>query len=265
MQNLALCFPSALRRESLFSAISSLLSHEVNANIEVGIYTDNPSATPPFVKEGIEGLKKKGVFCTLHCLEKRKETIENLARNFDKELLNYALLPPEDGIGYGVNVNTSMLGSAGSILISCDDDIISKPARIKPALLDALLEKMPSADKKEGDDDRLLLYFTNRESLLDAVEEVDVNILQAYFDLFRQNEEKQRQDIKKPNTLDKPRALRRYRHGLCPGHSVAYWNVESVFAPRLRRLKTIWRSYKHTPSKHYFCKNKSYGRANSFL
>jgi hypothetical protein len=190
MQILDLCYPSALRRDSLFSAISSLLSHEVNANIEVGIYTDNPSATPPFVKEGIEGLKKKGVFCTLHYLEKRKETIENLARNFDKELLNYALLPPEDGIGYGVNVNTSMLGSAGSILISCDDDIISKPARIKPALLDALLEKMPSADKKEGDDDRLLLYFTNRENLLDTVEEVDVNILQAYLDLFRQNEEK---------------------------------------------------------------------------
>lgn len=189
MQNLALCFPSALRRESLFSAISSLLSHEVNANIEVGIYTDNPSATPPFVKEGIEGLKKKGVFCTLHYLEKRKETIENLATSFDRELLNYALLPPEDGIGYGVNVNASMLGSAGSILISCDDDIISKPARIKPALLDALLEKMPSADKKEGDDERLLLYFTNRENLLDTVEEVDVNILQAYLDLFRQNEE----------------------------------------------------------------------------
>ncbi|HBG36730.1 MAG TPA: hypothetical protein DDW88_06660, partial [Treponema sp.] len=79
MQNLALCFPSALRRESLFSAISSLLSHEVNANREVSIYTDNPSATPPFVKEGIEGLKKKAISCTLHCLEKRKETIENLA------------------------------------------------------------------------------------------------------------------------------------------------------------------------------------------
>jgi len=71
MQNLALCFPSALRRESLFSAISSLLSHRVNANREVSIYTDNPSATPPFVKEGIEGLKKKRRF--LHFALSRKK------------------------------------------------------------------------------------------------------------------------------------------------------------------------------------------------
>ncbi len=167
----------------MFLAISSLLSHRVNANIEVGIFTDNPSAIPSFVREGLESLKKEGISCALYCLEKRKETIAELAGSFDRALLNYALLPPEDGIGYGVNVNASMLHSAGKILISCDDDIISKPARIKENLLDT-----SSKDTKKGDDERLLLYFKDRESLLDAVEEMDVNVVQSYLDLFTQNE-----------------------------------------------------------------------------
>jgi len=189
MLTLNLCYPSALRRDSIILAIKSLASHPVKEKLRVSIFSDNLEEPSFSLLESIKNLEKTIPSLKIFGLKERKNTIEALSESFDKELLHYALFPPEDGTGWGVNVNASMLYSSGNILISTDDDIISKPARIKPALLDALLEKMPSADKKEGDDDRLLLYFTNRENLLDTVEEVDVNILQAYLDLFRQNEE----------------------------------------------------------------------------
>lgn len=142
MQILDLCYPSALRRDSIILAIKSLASHPVKEKLRVSIFSDNLEEPSFSLLESIKNLQKTLPSLKLFDLKKRQKTVDALSKSFDKELLHYALFPPEDGTGWGVNVNASMLYSSGNILISTDDDIISKPARIKPALLDALLEKM---------------------------------------------------------------------------------------------------------------------------
>ena len=142
MQTLDLCYPSALQRDSIILAIKSLASFPIKEKLRVSIFSDNLEEPSSSLLENIKNLQKTIPSLKIFGLKERKNTIEALSESFDKELLSYALLPSPDGIGWGVNVNASILYSSGNILISTDDDIISKPARIKPALLDALLEKM---------------------------------------------------------------------------------------------------------------------------
>ena len=193
-----LSFPSALQRESLFPAIQSLLQHPVQEEILVRIFTDrygdrdsNQSSVPAFVTDGVADLQKQGVNIVLQTLKERNELIKELSSSFDKELLAYALLPPSEGKSFGANVNMSMLDSSGHILVSTDDDIIAQPARIKPALLDSIASNAQTTpnDYQKGDDTRTLLYFKDRASVLDAVETVELNILEQYLDLFSQNEQ----------------------------------------------------------------------------
>lgn len=190
MQILDLCYPSALRRDSIILAIKSLASHPVKEKLRVSIFSDNLEEPSFSLLESIKNLEKTIPSLKIFGLKERKNTIEALSESFDKELLHYALFPPEDGTGWGVNVNASMLYSSGNILISTDDDIISKPKKLSASFLSQMntafsLENSESLQKVS--DEQLLLYYKTKEELLSSLENTECNPLQSYLDIFNAN------------------------------------------------------------------------------
>ncbi len=196
MQILDLCYPSALRRDSIILAIKSLASHPVKEKLRVSIFSDNLEEPSFSLLESIKNLQKTIPSLKLFDLKKRQKTVDALSKSFDKELLHYALFPPEDGTGWGVNVNASMLYSSGNILISTDDDIISKPKKLSPSFLsqmDTALSLENSESSQKVSDEQLLLYYRTKEALLSSLENSENNLLQSYVDIFSANKKSNEQ------------------------------------------------------------------------
>jgi hypothetical protein len=124
----------------------------------------------------------------------RAELFRRLGPDFDHELLEYALLPSPDGMGWGCNVNFSFLKAAGRLLVSTDDDIFCLPGR--PASLGAVptgavptgavpTGATPGATSAEAVFSREfypgeLIYCRDREALLAEVEAAEVDVLGSY-------------------------------------------------------------------------------------
>jgi len=190
VQTLDLCYPSALRRDSIIPAIKSLAAHLVKEELRVSIFSDNLEEPSSSLLESIKNLQKTIPSLKIFGLKERKNTIEALSKSFDKELLSYTLLPSSDGIGWGVNINASILYSSGNILISTDDDIISKPKKLSASFLSQMntafsLENAKSSQKVG--DEQLLLYYKTKEELLSSLENSESNVLQSYVDIFNAN------------------------------------------------------------------------------
>lgn len=190
MQSLDLCYPSALRRDSIILAIQSLYAHPVQESVRVSIFTDRTTELSPSIDQAIAKLQKTIPQLNVFGLKERQKTIDALSSYFDPELLHYALFPPADGTGWGVNVNVSMLYSSGNLLVSTDDDIISKPKKLKPSFIQNLFD---SAIAKNNPEEQLLLYFKSNQDLFFALQDSDLNILQTYIDIFKTNTHLQEQ------------------------------------------------------------------------
>lgn len=89
-------------------------------------------------------------------------------------VLQYALESSPDGPGWGVNVNASMLLTAGSYLLSTDDDIECRPAILHGERLtaQAVFSQTPAP--------AVFRFYRNRETLLRAVQPVEADLLGAY-------------------------------------------------------------------------------------
>ncbi|GAB1431827.1 hypothetical protein MASR2M29_04520 [Spirochaetota bacterium] len=87
----------------------------VKESLRISIFTDNPAEPAPSICTAIKELQQELPSVRLFDLKARQSTIEELSALFDRELLNYALLPPLDGTGWGVNVNAALLYSSGNI------------------------------------------------------------------------------------------------------------------------------------------------------
>jgi len=71
----------------------------------------------PFLRWQLEeAARRYGFPLEIVGLGSREAIFEELGRDFERELLEYALLPSTDGPGWGCNVNLSFLKTAGRLL-----------------------------------------------------------------------------------------------------------------------------------------------------
>jgi hypothetical protein len=130
----------------------------------------------PVIAEGLKDLERRfGFPIEVRDRASRAELFGRLGADFDRELLEYALLPSPDGMGWGCNVNFSFLRAAGKLLVSTDDDIFCLPGRLS-SLRDAAREAVFSREYYPGE----LFYCRDRGALLAEVEAAEVDVLGAY-------------------------------------------------------------------------------------
>lgn len=184
-----LAWPTVGNRLSLLPSIDSLASNIALYGHKACflVACDSPDGISPDVAKGIKELElKHGIKIAQSNPEARRKLLAGLDGGPDRELLEYALFPDVEEPGYGVNVNYSMLAGAGRLLVSIDDDIISKPALSLMAEEEAGDPTGPESSDAGSREYSLAYidaknhYFENRKSLLAKVQEVDIDILSAY-------------------------------------------------------------------------------------
>lgn len=191
--SLFFAWPSSGRRQCLLDSLESLASNvEDHAHDTVFLVaSDGPSmGLAPDLAEGLKDIEARyGIRIGLSNLESRREAIAGLSGRADRELIEYALLPCLDGPGWGVNVNVSMLASAGRFLVSTDDDVFCRPARSrtgKGAMAGGDASDLAFSKAYQNGD---LLYYPSREALLASMEEVEVDVIGSYKRLLETREE----------------------------------------------------------------------------
>lgn len=183
-----LAWPTAGRRECLLASIDGFArnalhyGHSPSFLIASDSQSHPQTGMPPDLAAGIAAVEKElGITVNISAIRDRELIVQRLKGQFDRELLEYALLPSADWPGWGVNVNTLFLYGKGGFAINIDDDILAMPARLK-------------ARGKNGIDTRLgfygeqrsteLRYYRSREALLEEMEELEVDILKVYGEVF---------------------------------------------------------------------------------
>lgn len=191
---LVLSWPSSGRRACLAESAAGFVENARRHGREATFLISTDLGWPeldPGLRAGLEAQGwREGEVGPFRILDRRArlDLIEGLKADFDPELLRYALFPHPDGQGWGCNVNASLLASAGSFLVSCDDDIFCEPVRRSGASatgVDAGPVCDPAADPARAlySEDFSVSeprWFRNREELLGAVEPTEVDVIGAY-------------------------------------------------------------------------------------
>ena len=176
-----LAWPTAGRRNCLLESIDGLAKNAAQYGHSPSFLVATDGEDEGLVSGLVEGLKeiesRYGIRIDLSNRRSREVAIDRLSACFDRELLEYALLPCSDGPGWGVNVNASMLAASGRILVSSDDDVFCRPAR-QGIGTDVKRDRFIhfSREYQNGD----LLYYPSRESLLSTMAELEVDVLGSY-------------------------------------------------------------------------------------
>jgi len=196
--NLVCSWPTSGTRACLVESIAGLArnaaEHGQAASFLVASDGEGEGLAPG-ITEGLADIERRFGFPVEVCNRaSRAELFGRLGADFDRELLEYALLPSPDGMGWGCNVNFSLLKAAGKLLVSTDDDIFCLPGRLasrRDALAGAMHtgatptgatpaeaagEAVFSREYYPGE----LFYCRDRGALLAEVEPTEVDVLGAY-------------------------------------------------------------------------------------
>jgi hypothetical protein len=178
---LSLAWPTAGKRACLAQSVESLAKnaadHGKTASLLIVSDSQGHTIAPAILARIEETARRYGFPLETFGLLSREMVFEELGRDIDRELLEYALLPSPDGAGWGCNVNLSFLKTAGSLLVSTDDDVLSIPARIRE-LGPSDGRVRHSQEFYPGD----FFFYRDREALLSGMEEIDVDILGRYLE-----------------------------------------------------------------------------------
>ena len=113
---------------------------------------------------------------SVYDLEKQNDIKKSLKTEIESEILDYALNPASDGIGYGSNINANFLRSAGKLLISTDDDIICQPAQLAHQINNTETGPVWSDKYYPGD----MYCYQDRETLLGSLQTVEADVIGRY-------------------------------------------------------------------------------------
>ena len=167
MQPFTFAYPTSGNRPCLLSSIKGFADHAAryghHPSILVSVDAPLTGTMARQLPELLAHIEQHYGFSTrLFDIENAKRSPEAGACRVARSL-EYALLRPTDGPGWGCNVNVSMLLSAGGFLLSTDDDILCRPAiPVGTTYTDRVVAHDSSTPS-------LMRYYRNREELLRSV------------------------------------------------------------------------------------------------
>jgi hypothetical protein len=183
MQPFTFAYPTSGNRPCLLSSIKGFADHAAryghHPSILVSVDAPLTGTMARQLPELLAHIEQHYGFSTrLFDLENREEIYRKLEPVASRDLLEYALLRPTDGPGWGCNVNVSMLLSAGGFLLSTDDDILCRPAiPVGTTYTDRVVPHDSSTPS-------LMRYYRNREELLRSVTPMEIDLVAAYLALL---------------------------------------------------------------------------------
>lgn len=188
---MTLTWASAGSRASLFTSVESLLSNAKRYGRVCAVYVATNGPNEAVEKELIPELGKVtrrfGTPGFISSLAIRERAFPALSQEFDPQVLQTALIPQPELAGMtgpGANQNTTLLAHAGRTLLSSDDDVIARPARLN---VDTDATNPDDHGKPTWSKAYLpaqIRFCRTRDEVIAAVESTEIDILGAHATLL---------------------------------------------------------------------------------